>query len=173
MNINIFFILVLFVLTMILFLFKPLNIKQKEFKNIPLFNISSFTIYELDTKGLTSFISGSKATRYEDRYTIQDMDYTDNSKDYLANMKANSGIYKDEIINLIGDVVYFREDGLTFETQAASYNQSSSVAKAKGKYVLYRDKNRVVGTNLRYNNLKNIVNSDNITAVYQIKKRNK
>lgn len=158
---------------MILFVFKPLNIKQQKHDDVPVFNIASFTIYELDTKGLQTFISGSKATRYTDRYTIKDVDYTDNSEDYLANMKANRGIFKDEIVNLTGDVVYFREDGLTFETQEATYNKKTSITKTKADFVLFRDKNKATGTQLVYNNLLNTVEAKKIKVTYQLQKSEK
>ena len=173
MNINIFFLLVSSVLLMILFIFKPLNIKQQNFDDVPLFNISAFTIYELNTKGLITFMSGSEATRYSDRYSIENIDYTDNSKKYLANMKANTAVFRDDVVDLSGDVVYFREDGLTFETQDARYNKKTSVASADGKYLLYRDRDKATGTHLRYNNEQDTVESKNITVTYQIKKSNK
>ncbi|MDT8339661.1 MAG: LPS export ABC transporter periplasmic protein LptC, partial [Sulfurimonas sp.] len=74
---------------MILFLFKPMEIKQHVFKEVPLFTISNFTMHELDQKGLVTLMNGSKASRFTDRYTVEEMDYTDNSKEYMANMKSN------------------------------------------------------------------------------------
>jgi LPS export ABC transporter protein LptC len=173
MNINLFFFLILSVLVMILFLFKPLNIKQQEFKDVPLFNISSFTVYELNNKGLITFINGSQATRYSDRYTINDIDYTDNSKKFLANMKADYGVFKDKIVDLKGDVVYFREDGLTFETKEATYNKEASIARADSDFILFRDKNKATGTNLVYSNLDNKIDAKNIKITYQIQKSQK
>jgi len=155
---------------MILFLFKPLDIKQREFKNVPLFNISYFTMYELSTDGLTTIINGSQATRYSNRDVIKDMDYTDNTQKNLVNMKAAKGVVKDTVIRLIGDVLYFREDGLSFQIQEATYDKKSSIAKADGKFILYNSNNKVTGTHLRYNNLKNTVNSKNITVIYQLEK---
>ena len=173
MNINLFFVLVSLTLLMILMLFKPLDIQQQKFKDVPLFNISSFTVYELNKEGLTSLMSGTEGTRYANRYTVEFMDYTDNSKEYIANMKSNSGIYKNDIVYLNGDVVYFREDGLTFETQKVIYNKKTTIARADGKYVLYRNNNKVIGNKLIYNNSKNRVKSKNIVATYQLQEDKK
>ena len=173
MNINIFFTIASAILLIILFAFEPLDIKQKKFKDVPLFSITSFTMHELNQEGLITLMSGTKAVRYKDRYTIDVMDYTDNSKEYIANMKANKGVYKNEIVNLDGDVVYFREDGLTFETQHAVYNKKTTVARADGDYVLYRGNNKVIGNKLQYNNSKQRVKSKNVVAKYQIKESKK
>jgi len=61
--------------------FKPLNIKQQAFVDVPLFELKNFMMYELDTKGLRTIMLGNSATRYSNRYTVQDIDYTDNEKD--------------------------------------------------------------------------------------------
>jgi LPS export ABC transporter protein LptC len=171
MNINFFFIVISSILLMILLLFKPLDFKQQAFVDVPMFSLSSFTMYELNNKGLITLMIGDEAVRYADRYTVKLIDYTDSSKDYIANMKANNGVYKDDIVYLDGDVVYYREDGLTFETQKAVYNKKSSIAQADGKYVFYMEKNRVIGRELKYNNSLERVQSKDVIAKYQLKER--
>lgn len=173
MNINIFFTLVSLALLMILMLFKPMDIKENNFTDVALFNISIFTMYELDERGLTSLMSGTEGIRYSDRYSVKLMDYTDNSQEYIANMKSNSGIYKGDNVYLEGDVVYFREDGLTFETQKVVYNKKTAIARADGNYVLYRNNNKVTGNKLKYNNSLNRVQSKNVVARYQLKESKK
>ena len=158
---------------MILVLFKPLDIKKNNFTDVPLFNIAAFTMYELDEKGLTSLMSGSQGIRYKDRYSVKLMDYTDNSQEYIANMKSNTGIYKGDTVYLNGDVVYFREDGLTFETQKVVYNKKTAIATADGSYVLYRNNNKVTGNKLKYNNALNRVKSKNVVVKYQLEERKK
>jgi len=74
--------------------FKPLDIKQQTFVDVPVLEISSFTLFELDTNKLRTIMNGDKAIRYADRYTVSNINFTDNSKKYIANMKANKGIYK-------------------------------------------------------------------------------
>lgn len=153
---------------MILFLFKPMEIKQHTFKEVPLFTISNFTMHELDQKGLVTLMNGSKAERFTDRYTVEEMDYTDNSKEYMANMKANNGVYKNEVVHLNGDILYVREDGLTFETQKAVYNKKTSIATADGDFLLYRGSNRVTGEKLKYNNSLEKIESKNVKAIYKL-----
>lgn len=158
---------------MILFLFKPLDLKQQRFGDIPLFSISSFTMYEIDSKGLITMMNGEEGTRYSNRYSVKNIDYTDNSKRYIANMRSDSGIYKDNIVYLDGNVTYVREDGLTFKTQKAVFNKKTKIATAEGNFVLYRDANIVTGKELKYDSSKEKVESKNVMAIYQIEKRNK
>lgn len=172
MNINHFFVFLLFCLSMILVLFKPMDIKQQSFTDIPLFSISSFTMYELDSKGLITLMNGDKATKYANRYEVEQMNYTDNSKEYIANMKSNSGVYKNNTVYLNGDIIYSREDGLTFKTQKAIYNKKTTIATVDGAYLLYMGENMVTGEKLKYNNSLETIESKNIKAVYKLEESN-
>jgi LPS export ABC transporter protein LptC len=158
---------------MILFLFKPLNIKQRDYKEIPLLDVDTFVMYELNNQGLDTMMSGEKALRFKDRYVFDFIDFTDNAKKYIANMKANSGVYKNDIIDLEGDIVYVREDGLSFETQKMSYNTKTSIVKTNDPYVAYMDKDKMEGTSLIYNSLTKELYSKNVTMIYQINEETK
>ncbi len=151
--------------------FKPLEIKEQEFIDVPVFQLNSFTLREFDSKGLTILMNGSQGIRYANRYKVLDINYTDNSKKYIANMRADKGIYKDakDIVDLKGNVLYNREDGLTFKTQEATYNKKTSLAKTKTDYVMYRGLNKARGTYLSYNNKTNRIRSKNIIINYQLK----
>ncbi len=172
-NINLFFIGIWILLLVIFIGFKPLDIKQQDFVDVPLFKLTAFTLHELDEDGLVTLMKGIKATRYSDRYEVANIDYTDSSKKYIANMRADSGLYvdKDEIINLKGNVFYNREDGLVFETDEATYNKKTSIAKTDKNYILYRGLDRVIGTSLKYDNGLNRVKSKNVIVKYQLEER--
>ncbi len=173
MNINMFFIAITLALSVIFISFKPMVIKKQKFVDTPLFEIDTFTMHELNQGGLITIMKGSKATRYRDRYQVANINYIDNSKKYRANIKANDGLYrdKDDILKLQGNVIYKREDGLTFKTSKAMYDKNSSIVKTDQKYVLYQGKNIITGTTLSYDNTKNIVKSKRVVASYQLKER--
>jgi len=173
MNINIFFIIISVGLATIFFAFKPLDIKQRTFVDVPIFELKSFTLYELNTKKLITIMKGDKAIRYNDRYKVSKIDYTDNSRKYLANMKADNGLFKDKIVNLVGNVDYNREDGLSFKTQEGSYNKETKVAYTNTDYISYMGTNKVVGSSLRYDSLLNRVKSKDVRAIYQLKEDNR
>lgn len=169
MNINILFVLILSGLMMIFFLFKPLDIKQQEFVDVPQFELTSFTLYELNSDSLQTVMSGTKTIRYSDRYTVKDMNYTDNSKEYIANMRANDGVYKDNIVSLNGDVIYKREDGLTFKTKKVTYNKETNIAYTNDDFISYLGNDVIQGASLKYNNLTKELDSTKVVATYQLK----
>ncbi len=148
-----------------------MNIKKQNFVDVPLFELTSFTLHELDRVGLQTLMTGDEAIRYSNRYSVVNIDYTDNSKEYIANMRAKYGIYKDEVVELQNDVVYSREDGLTFETSRVIYDKKTTIAIADADYISYRDKNVVNGSFVKYNNTLNRVESKNVVATYQLKAR--
>lgn len=125
-------------------------------------------MYELNLEGLKTLMTGSHAIRYSDRYTIDDVNYTDNAKIYRANMKANFGIYKEDIIDLDGDVFYTRSDGFNFATQHATYNKKTAIAISQQDYIAHQGQNEVRGSYVRYNNRNNTIDSTNIDAIYYL-----
>ncbi len=158
---------------MIFVLFKPLDIKKQEFIDIPLFELQSFTLFELNNKGLTTVMKGSSATKFSDRYSVENIDYTDNSVEYIASMRAKYGLYKNDTVDLKGDIVYQREDGLTFETQKATYNKKSKIAHVNTDFIAYRGDDMLKGSSMTYNNLLNRAKSTDIVAKYQLQENSK
>lgn len=152
----------------VLFIFKPLDIKTQETGDTPLFKINSFTIHEFNPSGLETFMTGSSALKFFDGYIVNEIDYTDNSKKDLANVKANIGTYKNNFLEFIGDVMYVREDGFTFESQKVTYNKEDSLVKSNGEYIAYREHDTIKGTNLKYNSSNNNITSKNILIKYQL-----
>ncbi len=156
---------------MIFFLFKPLNIKQQKFVDVPLFELASFTLFELNNQSLITVMKGNKAIRYRDRYTVENINYTDNAKEYIANMKANNGIYKNDTVDLSGDVVYSREDELTFETQDITYNKKTNIARSKSDFIARRGDDTIIGKSIQYNNILKTIESKDVVVKYNIKER--
>lgn len=169
MNINYFLSFVLLGLVMIYVFFEPMDIQKQNHKEVPLFSLDKFTLHELDTFGLTTTMTGSEAKRYSNRYDVKNIDYTDNSKEYTANMKAKHGLYKREILYLDGDVFFSREDGLKYFSQKTVYNKKKDVASSNVDYVAMMGENQVYGTSITVNNKQDRMNSKNVYAIYKIK----
>lgn len=154
---------------MIFFFFKPLNIKEEKFVDIPLFEIKSFSLYELNAKGMKTFMSGESALRYSDRYKVKEVDFTDNSKNYIANMKANNCLYKANMVYLDGNVSYARNDGLVFESQHVIYDKKTSIVTSNSEYIAYMGENTMIGNFIKYNTRLNKVKSKNVVVRYKLK----
>lgn len=154
---------------MIIFVvFKPLDVKKQEFIDVPLFEINSFNMYELNQEGLQGLMIGSNALRYSDRYEVTNIDYTENSKKSISNMKAGKGLYQEEKIFLFGSVTYVREDGLTFESEAMDYNKKTSVISSTTPYIAYRENNSIKGDSMKYNNKRKYIESTKVEAIYNL-----
>ncbi len=150
-----------------------MQIENSMMQERPLFEIQKFSIYEYDTNGLKSLLSGVNAKKFEERYEVDDINYTDNSKKYLANMSAKRGIYKNEETTLYEDVKYKREDGLIFEGQEAHYNKKLSLLSTSKPYIIYKGASKVVGSSLEYNSKSDTIKSTQIKAIYQLQESKK
>jgi len=154
---------------MIFTLLNPLKVKQQDFVDVPLFELFTFVMHEINPNGLDNTMNGSSALRYSDRYTIENVNYTDNTKKFIANMKANHGVYKNDILDLEGEVVYTREDGLTLETSKARYNKTTAIVSINKKYITYQGSNKIIGSSAVFNNIKNKLTSKNVIVKYKIR----
>lgn len=165
---NRFFILIFVIFATIFFLFRPLDVKKDDYKDIALFEIYKFTSYEFTPFGLSTLMQGDKGVRFSDRYTISKLDYTDNTKEYRANLKSNDGIYKDDVLYLNGDVLYTREDGLSFSSDEATYDKKKQLASTQKKFIAYMGKNRAIGQDLKYNNDLKTLSARDVYATYHL-----
>lgn len=171
MNINHLLSLIFVGLAMIYIMFEPMKIKTLDSKEVPLFNLEVFTLYELDRFGLTTLMKGSSAARFSDRYNVKDIDYTDNSNEFRTNMKAKNGLYKKEIVYLDGDVYFTRVDGLRYFSQKAVYNKKTDTVYSKADYVAHINDNVVYGDYIKYNSKLQKMISNNVYAVYKLKEK--
>ncbi|MDQ7045874.1 MAG: LPS export ABC transporter periplasmic protein LptC [Sulfurimonas sp.] len=171
MNINLFFLFLIAGLSIIFFLFQPIQHIKKKATEIPTLELENFKLSELDTNGLTSIMNGKTGKKFLDRYVITNIDYTDNTNKYIANIRSNNALYKSDILHLDGDIKYFREDGLNFLTQKASYNKKTSVMISLTDYKSQMNQNTVTGSYFEYNNATGITRSKNVKINYQLKER--
>ncbi len=173
MNINFYFVYISIGLAMIYMFFHPMKLAKLDKGEVAQLELSNFTIYDLDQEGLKSIFQGSKGYRYVNRYEVSDVNYTDNSKKYIANITSNYGVYKNNIVDLTGNLIYKRADGLTYKSDDGNYNQKTGVLRTKGKYISYRNDDRITGKNLMYNSKNGYTTSDEVSAVYQLKNSEK
>lgn len=168
MNVNIFFLFLAVLLLSIYMFFKPLYVQKNNFGTIPLFELKDFELYELNTSGLTTLMTGKSATKYKDKYIVQSINFTDNSQSKLMSVKADNGIYEEDNISLSGSIELFQEDGFTFKTEHAFYNRKNSILNIDTNYTARKKDDKFSGASLRYNNLLDKIESKNIYIIYQL-----
>lgn len=154
---------------MIFFLFQPREQTNKEFAEIPTLELKNFKLSELDRFGLTSTMYGEIGIKFTNRYIVENLNYTDNSSEYISNIKSNNALYKDFVLNLDGNIKYFREDGLSFTTQKASYNKQTNIMISYTNYISQMNGHRALGSYLEYDNNLGTTKSKNVTFTYQLK----
>jgi len=159
-------------LILIFTMFHPRDIKEQKFEDVPLFELNSFVIYDVDKTGLETMMLGNSAFRYSDKYIVKNINFTDNTQEFIVNMKAKNGIYKDDTVVFNGDVVCSREDGLTFETKEATYNHKTDITEITDDFIAYMGSNTIVGSSASYDNKLNIITSKNIISNYKLRGKN-
>lgn len=153
---------------MIYLLFRPIEFKSQALQEIPVIELQNFTIYELDQEGLKSIFGGANSKRYSDRDVVEKIDFTDSTNRLITNIKAGKGTHKPQDILLEDEVVYTREDGLTFKSEAAHYEKNSSIFSTDQEFVIYRGESFAVGKALIYDSKSKITNAQNIKTIYQL-----
>ena len=153
---------------MIYFSFKPLSTKKQEFVEVPLLDLNTFELYELDTKGLKTIMTGDKAQRFKNRYTVNAINFTDNSKEFVSNMKADYGVYKDNRVDLKSNIAYVREDGLSFESDTMHYNTKTGIVKTEDSYLAHKGESTMEGKGLEYNSKLQTLNSNKVIIKYNL-----
>lgn len=171
MNINLFFLFLITGLSMIFFLFEPMQKIEKKTTEIPSLELNDFKLSELDRYGLLSIVNGKTGAKYSNRYIVTDLDYTDNSSELISNIKANTALYKGFVLDLQGDIKYFREDGLFFSTQKANYNKQTSIMISFTDYKSRQNEHTAEGSYLEYDSIKGITNSKDVTVNYKLRER--
>ncbi len=153
---------------MIYVFFQPLKLKKQNFVDVPQLELKQFTMYEFTPYGLKTLMLGESGTKYDERFVVKKIDYTDKSQDYIANMQADDGLYQNNLVTLTGHVRYSRDNGFIFITEKLTYNKKTSEAISDVDYTAYMGDNIIKGSYIKYNNILNKIYSKNIDAVYQL-----
>jgi len=169
MNVTPFYMLIGIVLAGIFFFFKPLKVDIAETGELAQIELSDFRVYEVVPRGVKVVLAGSSVKRFEDRYQVEEINLTDRSGNHIENMKANRGIYKEPMIYLYDRVRYTRDDGVSFETEQADYNQTSGQINTAGPFVLRQSQDRVTGNDLVYNTESGDLAAKHIEGFYRLK----
>lgn len=171
-NANYFFILIAVILASILLFFKPVALKkdENEGQEIASLELYDFTLYELGLHGLKDIMIGKEGYRFKDRLEVKDINYTDSTRVLRNNLQADFGFYNNkDLITLKGNVRYYREDGMQFQSNKAIINQRKETIQTVGAFTLKKFTDNVVGKNLFYDTKKGLSHAKDVTAYFNLK----
>lgn len=166
------FFIFLFLFSVLLFIFlQPQSYVQNTDENVPQLEIEDFTLYEMDKRGVKSVVSGTVGRQYIKHYEVQNVHYIENKNKTGEHLYADNGIFKAEIAYLNDNVRYFREDGLSFESDHAVYNTNKELLYVPNKFVLTQNENVIYGSELHYYSVSGKIDAKAIKANYYIEEK--
>ncbi len=149
--------------------FKPIKHEQLASKEVPSFELDQFVIYEISPERIDRFFEGEHGKRFWDRYEVSDAKFTNNEKALLESIRADSALYKGDVITLEGKVHYARSDGLQSHSKEGVYDQKHSFLTTEGAFTITKNENSIEGSHLLYDLNLDTVSADQIRASYQLK----
>jgi|GEM_PF-771543 len=169
---NTFFIVIALVLGSILLFIRPQEVKQIDHsnENIAEMELRDFTLYELDTHGLKNIMLGKYGFQYKDRIEVEEIDYTDSTRNLRNNIIADYGVYNNiDIITLEGNVRYYREDGMILTTEEAVIDQKKETLSTPGPFKLEQENDNVIGNKLFYDRKDGTSTAKMVTGYFTLK----
>jgi LPS export ABC transporter protein LptC len=168
MSINLFFALLLAFLIGMFGYFKPFTNGVSSTKEIPLFELDKFVIYEISPHKVSHFFEGEHGKRFSDRYEVYHAKFTNNDKTLRESISADNALYQNNIIALKKNVHYLREDGLEFRSNEGMYDENHSLITTQGGFVITKENNKIEGMQLNYNLTLDTVSANRIRGSYQL-----
>jgi len=163
------FFALLFALSLAIFVFlKPQEYDITEAKEIASVELEDFTLYKLTPKGVESFLSGTLGQQYKTHYDIDNAHYIKNENIPKEHLYADKGIFQNDNLYLYDNVRYFREDGLSLESDKATYYTKKEKLYIPDNFVLTQNENIVYGKELHYNSVNGKIKAQRIEANYYI-----
>ena len=171
LNANYFYLLTGLVLLGVYVGFKPMELPEDltHKGEVAELELSHFTMYKVDKTGLQNIMIGKKGFQYKNRLEIKDINYTDSTKKFRSNLKADFGTYdKVDLITLQGNVRYYREDGVRFNSKQARLKQKEETIYVDGRFKLHKFADNVVGDHLFYDTKHGVSRAKNVIGYYTV-----
>ncbi len=113
---------------------------------------------------------GSRAQKFPEKYTLNDINYTDFTSKYKANMQAQEGVYRNDTLELFGRVHYtsLQQNKLEFITNHLLYDKNNSMVQTDTNYTIYYQFGKVQGNTLVYDMKNGKIRSQNVQAQYDV-----
>jgi LPS export ABC transporter protein LptC len=168
MSINVFFFLILALLVGMFSYFKPSNDMPITEKKVAQFEMDDFILYEISPQQINHFFTGAHGSKFPDYYEATNAKLTSNKRGMIESIRADRVLYKEDVIDLKGNVHYEREDGLEFYSQEGIYDQKNSYVKTSDAFRISKNQNTIYGIQLYYDLELDTVDANQITGIYQL-----
>jgi len=120
------------------------------------------TFIEVDVNKTQAKAFSKYGVRDNGILTLEHLNYhTANIQELLA----DKGIYKNDIVYLLGNVRVDQKEGFDYTTASAKYNQKTEVLYITSPFVAKMNKNIIRGTTLQYNAFKKEAIGTQIDAI--------
>ncbi len=173
MRITHFYVIVfLFAISLLVFL-EPQEYSKSSGNEVPQLEIEDFTVYEIAKEGVQNVVSGTLGRQYKSYYEVENAHYTENKNQLGAHLYADHGRFEKEIAYLDDNVRYFREDGLSFESNHAVYDTKKERLYVPKDFVLTQNENIVYGNELHYDIKSGKLTAERIDANYYLEEKKK
>lgn len=132
--------------------------------NTPLMELEESKIYNITYEGITAYLQSKVAKRYKNRYVLYDI--FSNKKDNTKNEQlwAKKGIMKNDILTLLGNVLYKNGSKQTLKSQKVIYNLKKDILSSDTFFVATFEKSKVKGSSFVYYKKQKKLLADNIKA---------
>ena len=140
--------------------------KRKAFTKDLEFTNTNFI--EVDTQKMQGWVYSTHGIRDKGVLIFDNVVFhTDN----IDSLRGKKGKYRNDVLYLDGDVVMEENEGYTYTTQHANYNQKTEILKITSPYTAVKGKDVMKGKSLRYNTVKKEAYGTRVDAViYTIEK---
>ncbi len=163
--------LLLFSASLFIFL-KPYDYTRDKDGKVAQLEIEDFSLYEIDTTGVTSVVSGTAGRQYTTHYEVENAHYIVNENQLGEHLYADRGKFEKETVYLDDNVRYFREDGLSFESDHAVYDTKKEHLYIPEKFIMTQNENIIYGSELHYDVKTGQTNAQTIDANYYLEEKN-
>jgi len=155
-----------------LFVFlKPQDYNKATDAQVAQLEIEDFTLYKLDEVGVQSVVSGTIGRQYVSYYEVQNTHYIENTNKLGQHLYSDKGRFEKDIAYLDDNVRYFREDGLSFESDHAVYDTEKELLYVPKKFILTQNENIVYGSELHYDSKTGEVSAQEVDANYYMEEK--
>jgi len=160
----------MFSISLFVFL-EPESYATSEEDDIAKMELEDFTLYEINKVGVLSVVSGTLGRQFEEYYEVENAHYIENKNKTGEHLYSDFGRFEKDVAYLNENVRYFREDGLSFESDHAIYNTKQELLYVPNNFVLTQNENVVYGSELHYNAHTGDIDAKKVDANYYIQEK--